>query len=288
MRVNEVSLEAVAVLLDSRLQHLVRRCFAMSELYQISSKVCTSCHIDKPFTCFTKGRGKYNLKPKCRECIAKHGKAQRIEARQKRIAEKQLLPLPTSKTCTHCEIEKSLTEFSKSSYSDTTYQSWCKKCMRGNSHRHYIANRDALNKRHKEYYETHRKECISVNSAYYFAHSEQAKLIRRNYWRAYYERNRERYYAKVSRRNALKKNVTVDKVNYQQILERDGMWCYICESDILPHHKIQFDHVIPLARKGPHSNENIKVTHDVCNHRKHTRLLEEMTPFQRRGINEHN
>jgi len=74
-----------------------------------------------------------------------------------------------------------------------------------------------------------------------------------------------------------------EKVDYASILERDNNWCYICEKPILHDQKMNFDHVIPLARGGNHVADNIRMTHAICNFRKHASLLEEMTPYQRRG-----
>src|SRR6266568_5190894 len=70
------------------------------------------------------------------------------------------------------------------------------------------------------------------------------------------------------RRNARKKAATTEYVSYETILERDGMFCYICEKEILPDQKLEFDHVIPLIPlqgelQGTHSDDNIKPTHAV-------------------------
>lgn len=83
---------------------------------------------------------------------------------------------------------------------------------------------------------------------------------------------------------ARKKNATqIDEINYARILERDGMFCYICEQDILPHHKMHFDHIVPLARGGAHTEGNLTPTHSQCNCRKQDRPFSELTPYDRRG-----
>jgi 5-methylcytosine-specific restriction endonuclease McrA len=72
----------------------------------------------------------------------------------------------------------------------------------------------------------------------------------------------------------------VGKVNYREIIERDKGACYLCglpvdvslpKGDPLSKH---FDHVIPLSKGGPHSMENIRLTHARCNYRKAARLHE--------------
>ncbi len=68
----------------------------------------------------------------------------------------------------------------------------------------------------------------------------------------------------------------IDLVNYAAILERDGMVCHICGEAIQPETagggKLNFDHVIPLAKGGQHSAENIRPSHFSCNRAKSDRL----------------
>jgi 5-methylcytosine-specific restriction endonuclease McrA len=85
------------------------------------------------------------------------------------------------------------------------------------------------------------------------------------------------------RYSARKRNTATQKVSYKYILEQYGYWCHICDKIILPHHKLHFDHVIPLKRGGSHTEDNIKPAHGVCNTRKGIKLLEEMEVNQRRG-----
>jgi len=69
-----------------------------------------------------------------------------------------------------------------------------------------------------------------------------------------------------------------EKVDYREILERDGYICHICGGTVDPE-QLHYDHVIPIARGGSHTKENIKVSHAVCNMRKSSKLLEEIRPF---------
>lgn len=80
---------------------------------------------------------------------------------------------------------------------------------------------------------------------------------------------------KSRRRAARKRNATVGKVSYDRILERDGMHCYLCDRDIAEG-ELSFDHVIPLARDGAHSEKNIRTAHKSCNLRKSDLLLHEI------------
>lgn len=51
------------------------------------------------------------------------------------------------------------------------------------------------------------------------------------------------------------------------------MVCHICTEAIASLDDLHFDHVIPLAKGGPHAAENIRPAHAICNIRKSARLL---------------
>ena len=58
------------------------------------------------------------------------------------------------------------------------------------------------------------------------------------------------------------------KVDYAKILERDGMVCHLCGGKIRNRRDLDFDHVVPLSKGGPHSEENVRPSHRRCNRRK--------------------
>jgi hypothetical protein len=96
-------------------------------------------------------------------------------------------------------------------------------------------------------------------------------------WR---EQNPERWYAIVyaardRRRAAI--GAAVERVDYALILAEYGMVCHICTGDIPSRKDLHFDHVIPLARGGPHVQDNIKPSHARCNQRKSDKLMSELT-----------
>lgn len=75
------------------------------------------------------------------------------------------------------------------------------------------------------------------------------------------------------RRYALQKFVESEKVDYKRILERDGLVCHICTLPV-EEEDLQFDHVMPLSKGGPHTEKNIKVSHARCNQRKGARAID--------------
>lgn len=222
----------------------------------------------------------------------------------------QQLPLfVLSKICATCKIEKSIDQFPKHKGWADGHNIHCRDCenarsrakyqaniekerqrnrakpresTRESNRKSYAKNRERINaerreryatdatwkeyhlKRSQMYVETHPEQKSATTSAYYYTH----KI-------AYQERN--------MRRNAHKKKAVAEKVDYDLILAQYGGWCHICNQEILPDQEINFDHVIPLDRNGTHAMENIRPSHGICNRRKHNKLMEELTEWDRRG-----
>lgn len=80
------------------------------------------------------------------------------------------------------------------------------------------------------------------------------------------------------RYRARKAKAQIGQVSFDRILERDGMHCYLCDNAI-EDGDLSFDHVIPLARGGAHSEDNLKPAHKSCNFRKWKKL-----PHEIRGV----
>lgn len=64
-------------------------------------------------------------------------------------------------------------------------------------------------------------------------------------------------------------------------IDRHGLWqsfsgvCYLCGT-FVDYAEFHVEHVIPLARGGRDSIENVNIAHPECNRRKGTRLLSEL------------
>lgn len=70
-----------------------------------------------------------------------------------------------------------------------------------------------------------------------------------------------------ARRRALKLQTQAEKVDLKQILRDSKGLCGICKTP-LDLFGIDFDHIIPLARGGTHTRDNIQATHSRCNRAK--------------------
>jgi 5-methylcytosine-specific restriction endonuclease McrA len=196
-----------------------------------------------------------------------------IIKREARLLDKQRNPpMPTTakqaslfKVCSRCKTEQFLTDFPLHKNRPIGYSPVCKECQRKwtNSEEEKARQRDI-------------KREMRLDPV-----KGKALRDRLNTWRKEHPESQQEL---TLRRNARKKQATTERVNYKRILERDGMWCYICEKAILSEKDIHYDHVIPLSRNGAHSEDNIKVSHALCNRRKGNTLLSELTPHQRRGM----
>jgi len=86
---------------------------------------------------------------------------------------------------------------------------------------------------------------------------------------------RERDSRAGARRRRQKQETAAEPVDYQAILAEFGMVCHLCGHVIASWKDLNFDHVIPLARGGPHTYDNIRPAHERCNKSKGAKLPED-------------
>lgn len=249
--------------------------------HQVLTKACNECHIEKPISDFETGA------TKCKQC--------RNEQRRQRV-KRQIASgdIPPTRVCQKCQKEKITTkQFYKHSHGPFGYARICKECTDARKKAWAEAHSEEENARkaaiytpeerrqyNQAYYEVKQEHLNEQCQLYYEEHKGDLRPKRKAWQQANLLKCRESN----DRRRARKRNATVEKVSYEAILARDGYWCYICEGIVSPE-DVGFDHVIPLEREGAHVESNIRICHRVCNSRKGTNLLSEMSPFQRRGIN---
>ena len=70
-------------------------------------------------------------------------------------------------------------------------------------------------------------------------------------------------------------------IDIYKLIERDGGYCYLCGDDVLFTYHYNdpkyptIEHVMPIARGGTHSWDNVKVACRECNTRKSTTLIDD-------------
>lgn len=144
-------------------------------------------------------------------------------------------------------------------------------------------------KRAKEYYQKHQKERKAYNRKRYLDKkvkavkakryekvAEQRKASSKRYYdehkeerRAYFtsERGKEVNRAATLRRKArILKQTEPTSARWKRadIIERDHSVCYWCHN-IVPSEDLHIDHVMPIAKGGSDSADNVAVTHRLCN-----------------------
>lgn len=277
----------------------------MTEVYHATqltliplSRTCKTCGIDKPLEkCFDKHacRGKHGYRAHCKVCRAKERKT--LPPRQEWIE-------VTSKICPTCDppAEKPISEFASNKKNQDRHDWHCKACQRqwANSEEQKAKRRERervnnLDPQYRQAQQDYRNEWREKNieklriqwREKYANDPEYAARMRRNTIK-WMKANPEKMVECQMRRKASMQGAAIEDVDYYEILKECGPWCHICEKPILAHHKIEFDHLIPLSPRpgdpqGTHTKENIKPSHKVCNARKSNKRLEDMTPFDRRG-----
>ena len=130
------------------------------------------------------------------------------------------------------------------------------------------AYRERRREADKAYRKTRYAEKFASNQAYHQRNAERNKERVRQWRLANPEKHREQG----MRRNARKRNVTVEPVDYQDIWRKSGGKCGICGDLIMVYDQVHFDHIVPLAKGGAHAMANIQVAHAMCNIKKGARV----------------
>lgn len=202
------------------------------------------------------------------------------------------------KRCSKCHEVKDVSEFRKDRASKDGLQGYCKPCHSASVRNAPSQTAEARRARGAKRTDAEADRVRALQRARYarwkakqveadpdaLRRYEADKVAR---WR---ERNPEKAKAskakwneanpgKINEHSNRRRAQKVGPVNYREIVERDGGICYLCGTPVdmtLRRHPMapHFDHVIPLSKGGPHSMDNIRLTHARCNYRKAARLHE--------------
>jgi 5-methylcytosine-specific restriction endonuclease McrA len=77
--------------------------------------------------------------------------------------------------------------------------------------------------------------------------------------------NREKRIAKDHKRRAQKLKTQIRPVDFGRVLKRSRGICGICKRRFDTNSTLHFDHIIPLSKGGPHTEQNLQAAHAYCN-----------------------
>ena len=236
----------------------------------LSFKVCKRCGGDpKPLEDFPKhpqmADGHINI---CKTCHTQDCESRRKSKDPEQLALKvsawlEANPDKHQKKCKGpCGVVKPLEQFHKSVAGKDGRQGKCKDCHASDASGRRLIPENLDRERDRA-------------AAWRAAHPEEMKAIRQ---RAY-EKSRTNGSATRStqtRQARVKSARTTEVVSLKAVLDRHGMVCSICTKVIEHVLQLTYDHVIPLARGGAHTEENLRPAHRTCNSWKLDRLPEEL------------
>lgn len=169
-----------------------------------------------------------------------------------------------TKTCTRCDAEKPIEEFRLGGVraNGKRYRaSECNDCHRASSRAYRNANLAVVQEREREYGRRNAERKREVARRWYAENRERA--IAATQQRTL--QDPERHLAFVMASRARKRGATIVEVfTRDEIVQRDLGVCHVCAEPVPPD-ELHLDHVIPLKDGGPHTRENVKVSHARCN-----------------------
>lgn len=212
------------------------------------------------------------------------------------------------KTCAKCKREQAESEFCKDKRSKDGLRSWCKSCKREALNEWRDKNREHVRELDRKYYaadpEKQRAEARTAyqndperakarNKAWYAAHPdykqerykqqvEKERARQREYGRKHPEKTKAKLEKWKAKNPGKQSQYTIKKRNYKSdgmftadewnaMLDRYGHQCLACHAT---DKRLVSDHVIPLARGGSNTIDNIQPLCEQCNNRKKARTID--------------
>jgi|JI9StandDraft_1071089.scaffolds.fasta_scaffold05542_2 5-methylcytosine-specific restriction endonuclease McrA len=178
----------------------------------------------------------------------------------------------TRKKCRKCGRRRVLHAFAKNKGMQDGRINTCKTCHSAYTKEHYSKNKAVYiaKSAHWQSLNPEKKRASSAATArrYRQQHPEESRARFRKYKKA----NPQKFAEHENRRRARKLNAVVEKIDREVIYRRDNGTCHICGKRVT-FKTMELDHVIPLARGGNHTEDNLKTAHPTCNRRKWAHIV---------------
>jgi hypothetical protein len=213
------------------------------------------------------------------------------------------------KECIYCHKILSLDNFHIAKDHKDGHDSRCKKCVKEYRFKNrerikkqraqfYRDNKERINQTNREYYGKNKAEmnakmrkwrkdnlekAKAYNIKHYHSHRQERieysiNWIKENpdkykeYVRKHHQNHLPEHAERQRRRYAQKINNGCEKTDYREIYERYNYTCQICGKENLSGFDLTIDHILPIAKGGPHVAENLQVACRSCNCRKGAKI----------------
>jgi 5-methylcytosine-specific restriction endonuclease McrA len=130
-------------------------------------------------------------------------------------------------------------------------------------------NLDRWRQYQQAYYLANREEKIAYATARNQQHREASNAAIRRWKQA----NRDKVTDYENRRRARLLENPYEPIERQSVFDRDGWRCHLCGGEVT-REDVSIDHLLPLARGGSHTYENVATAHYRCNVTRGARLLQ--------------
>ena len=181
------------------------------------------------------------------------------------------LPFLIEKRCPRCKQVLPVSAFAPNKRRFHGIECYCRDCARRVNNQWRQAHPERQVEYTQNYLAQPGKRAAAVARAVAWGRANPEKARRnKKHWKI---KNPDKVVAEAQKRRGLEAGA----VDYAAILERDGMVCHICGDAIPDRSVLHFDHVIPLARGGKHTAENIRPSHALCNLRKGAKMPDEIS-----------
>ncbi len=260
------------------------------------TKKCSKCGIEKSTLKFRACKHtKCKLQSWCRECQNKQARDRRAAKSPSKWIDRNVTDV--SKDCSKCGEHRLFSEFPKLKTAKCGYGSWCRKCVK-NLESEKRRSRGIKAKRIPIVREDS-KQCLHCDRILLldsFAPSARGRCGRAAYcrpcamirfydkevytrrtrhWRRGNESWKRQHCRNQQKRRAVKARCLTSPISHVFLL---GLYsteiCAYCRQNI-PRENRTADHVIPLARGGDHSEDNLVMACVSCNSSKQDKLPEE-------------
>lgn len=179
------------------------------------------------------------------------------------------------KNCTKCGESKALDSFRLVSSKTNRRKAQCRDCDILYDRIRYAKDKENQQQRARDYYHKNKDERVAYARSYYQKNSEEIKRKAI----ASYPKYKELRMANNRLRRASKLGNDYQPYTLDQVIERYGDVCYLCNGriDMLAARKpgqdgwengLHLDHVLDISAGGPDSLDNVRPTHGICNLKK--------------------